>query len=67
MDAMTSNFPQECSTMKTNTDVQNVFNYLNTPNDVFSPMEETVMNDASVISCQGREGIQNCSFVGIKK
>jgi hypothetical protein len=55
MDAMTLHYPQECSTMKNETDVQRILNSLNTPNDVLKETKETITHDSGVISGQGSE------------
>jgi hypothetical protein len=44
---MKLHFPQECSQVKNNSDVQNVLNSFNTPNDILEAEEETLTNDAA--------------------
>jgi hypothetical protein len=50
---MTLYFPQECSTIKNQTDVRSVLNSLNTISDVLKATEETITNESGAISDQG--------------
>jgi hypothetical protein len=45
-DAMRLHFPQECSQVKNNSDVQNVFNSFNRLSDILEAGEETFTNDS---------------------
>lgn len=61
---MILDFPQECSTMKNETEVQRISNSLNTSN-VLKAIEETITNDSGVNFGQGSESkvIQNnCKY-----
>jgi hypothetical protein len=52
---MKPHFPQECSKVKNNADVQSVLDSLNTQNGVQKAHEETHMNDADTKIGQGND------------
>jgi hypothetical protein len=54
-EAMKPHFPQECSKVKNNTDVQSVLNSLNTQNDVQKAQEETHIKDDDIKRGQGSD------------
>lgn len=52
---MKVHYPQECSKVKNNTDVQSVLNSLNTQDGVQRAQEETHIKDADIKRRQGSD------------